>query len=157
MQKNGRERKAAYPWGVKIPLLFASGTKTHISGHFTCQAQQKPSCFEPTILSSNLTGSEYRHVPTSRLAILAQRLGKVFCPTQKFELVESNGLCKLTEYRLWLNSTEILGRKQLESPYQLHQSAEFSYTKVQDVVTNSTASCDGVGTSGGGYKESCSW
>ena len=53
----------------------------------TCGLTDMPSCpkFKPSQLTSNevstirelITGDEYRHVPTTRLTVLAQRMGKV--------------------------------------------------------------------------------
>ncbi len=50
---------------------MVSGTKTHISGHFTCQGQQKPSCFGPTIQASNLTGIDHSYTKNQYCSINA--------------------------------------------------------------------------------------
>jgi putative transposase len=68
-----------------------------------CQLEDQPSCphaspqrltpSEITRLRGLVTSDDYRHVPTSRLALLAQRLAQVF--------VSSSTLCRLVRVRTW--------------------------------------------------------
>ena len=53
-----------------------------------------------------VTSPEYRHVPTGRLAVLAQRLDKVWAsPSTWYRLVRQNGWCRP---RLRVHPTKLL-------------------------------------------------
>ena len=87
---------------ARVLGLFASRDHRWRQAEHTCGLDDQPSC--PRLTPTRLTAAEsqamkervelpqYRHVPTGRLAILAQRLGKVFAaPATWYKLASSRG------------------------------------------------------------------
>jgi len=87
---------------LRILGLSASRYHRWRQAEHTCGLDDQPSC--PRLTPTRLTAAEilamkemvespeYRHVPTGRLAILAQRLGKVFAaPATWYKLASSRG------------------------------------------------------------------
>ncbi len=91
---------------LRILGLSASRYHRWRQAEHTCGLDDQPSC--PRLTPTQLTAAEilemkqmvespeYRHVPTGRLAILAQRLGKVFAaPATWYKLARSRGWRRL--------------------------------------------------------------